>query len=1028
VWLLLIGCARASAEQLPARTYMTADGLLSNNVNRIVPDARGFIWFCTPEGLSRFDGYSFTNYTTDDGLPDRHVNDLLVTRGGDYWLATEGGLVRFDPRGLRPHDRGPAAAARAPSGAGLGSAGPMFTVVRLGDEPKPNTVNVLFEDGAGTLWVGTDAGLFRSAGRAGQARFDPVALRQAGDAAGADSVVAVCADGRGALWAGTPAGLFRLLPDGRVEHYTKQQGLPINDIRALLKDRAGRVWAGTGGGGGLLLLDSDPAPGRSIVSRFYSRREGLPSDWVMSLYQSADGRVLAGTPYGLAQLVDDAVTGASAFRVYGEGQGLCGRDYYAVAEDRDGDLWAASRCGVTKLARYGFTRYTRADGLDSLSINSIFENRAGELFVSTNEKWRAVSRFGGERFVTVRPALPVPEAAYPGWGWKQTVLQDHLGVWWVPHGAGLYRFAPSVRFEQLGRAPASAVGVKRTGTEIFRLYEDTRGDVWIATTGNGTDLMRWERATQVWHDYTRAAGVSAQRIGTAFREDRAGNLWIATGGDDAALLRYRDGQIKAFTHADGVPQGWLKDLYLDHAGRLWIASNVAGLWRVDDPSAERPAFVAYTTADGLSSNNVLCVTEDSWGHIYAGTGRALDRLDPATGRIKHYTSADGLPNGRVEEAWRDRQGALWFGSTVGLARLLPEPERPSQPPLILITGLRVAGVSRPVSALGETDIPPLELAPDETQVSVDFLGLGASLGEELRYEYELEGAGGNWAQTAERTVNFANLAPGAYRLLVRAVNADGVDSPRPATVSLRIAAPVWRRWWFVALCALAAGGLMYLAHRYRIARLLAVANMRTRIATDLHDDIGSGLSRVAILSEVVKQQTGASAPQAEPLLTEIADSARVLVDSMRDIVWAIDPGHDDLASLLARVRQFASDVLEPRKISFDFPAPSEVQKIKLDADQRRHLHLIFKEAINNIARHADCTSVALGVRIVDNRLTAELQDDGRGFNISPEAAANGRGGHGLENMRRRVAQLDGQLKVESEPGRGTRLRLSVALK
>lgn len=1030
---MLLGCVPVIAEQLPARTYTTADGLLSNIVNRIVPDPRGFLWFCTLEGLSRFDGYSFTNYTTDDGLPDRQVNDLLVARNGNYWIATGGGLVRFNPKGLPASSNGLSASAarqkRAPSPIGWDNAGPMFVAYQLSDDPKAKSVNVLFEDNAGALWVGTNGGLFRLEEQSGQPRFELIELQPTVDTSSKINITAICEDMAGALWFGTGVGLFCLLSDGRVVHYTRQQGLPLDDIRSLLADRSGRVWAGTAsGGGGLSLLRTDASESQSVVARFYSKTDGLPADWVMSLYQSTDGRVWAATPYGLAQLLERYAGDASTFRVYGEQQGLCGRDYYSITEDRDGNLWAATRCGVTKIARSGFTRYTERDGLDSLSINSIFENQAGELFVTTNEKWRSINRFDGERFNSVRPKLPVPDAAYSGWGWMQTILQDHTGIWWIPHGAGLYRSQPSVRFEQLSQVAASPIEIKRTGVEIFRIYEDTRGDIWIATTGNGADLLRWERARGVWHDYTREVGISPERLVTAFREDRAGNLWIGTGGDQSALLRYKDEQFTVFTHADGAPEGWLKDLYLDHAGRLWIASNFAGLWRIDDPEAVRPGFVVYTTAQGLSSNNVLCVTEDNWGRIYAGTGRALDQLNPATGQIKHYTSADGLPDGRVEEAYRDREGALWFGTTVGLARLIPKPERERQPPVIVITGLRVAGVARPVSVLGETNIPQLDLAPTETQVSVDFLGLGASLGEELRYEYKLEGASSDWTQATERTVNFANLSPGTYRLLVRAVNADGIYSEQPATVSIRIAAPIWRRWWFVALIALAVIGLAYVVYRYRVARLLAVANMRTRIATDLHDDIGSGLSRVAILSEVVKQQTSRSAPQSEPLLTEIADSARVLVDSMRDIVWAIDPGHDDLASLIYRVRQFASDVLEPRKIKFGFPAPTELEKIKLDPDERRHLYLIFKEAINNIARHAGCSSVELRIQILNNRLAAEIRDDGRGFVMPQPGATNGRGGHGLENMRQRVASLDGRLNIESEPGSGTCLRLSVPLK
>ena len=295
----------------------------------------------------------------------------------------------------------------------------------------------------------------------------------------------------------------------------------------------------------------------------------------------------------------------------------------------------------------------------------------------------------------------------------------------------------------------------------------------------------------------------------------------------------------------------------------------------------------------------------------------------------------------------------------------------------------------------------------------------------------MEGADQGWsAATTERTVNYANLSPGRYRFTVRAVSADGGISPTPANFSFTILAPIWLRWWFITLVALALLLAAYALYRYRVARLLEVANMRTRIATDLHDDIGSGLSRVAILSEVVKQQIGGSAQQSAPLLTEIAESARVLVASMRDIVWAIDPRRDDLGNVAARVRGFASDVLEPQKIRLEFQVPSELEKIKLDPEQRRHLFLIFKEAINNIARHADCRSVSLGMTVSHNHLTATICDDGCGLTKMhpPEAPPNGHVGHGLENMRSRAEELGGRFNVDSSPDGGTKLTLTFPLK
>ena len=220
-------------------------------------------------------------------------------------------------------------------------------------------------------------------------------------------------------------------------------------------------------------------------------------------------------------------------------------------------------------------------------------------------------------------------------------------------------------------------------------------------------------------------------------------------------------------------------------------------------------------------------------------------------------------------------------------------------------------------------------------------------------------------------------------------------------------------------------------YRYRVAQLLRVERVRTRIATDLHDDIGASLSRVAILSEVVKLQTDGTDSQSAPLLTEIAESARGLMDSMSDIVWSIDPRRDDLHNVVVRVRQFASDVLEARGIEWDFSVAPEVEKLKLDPEQRRHLYLIFKEGINNVVRHAEGVStVALSIRMAGGQLVGEIKDDGQGFEPKPSAErqSNGRGGNGLPNMRERAEQLGGRLEIESSPGAGTRLMLRMPLK
>ena len=185
---------------------------------------------------------------------------------------------------------------------------------------------------------------------------------------------------------------------------------------------------------------------------------------------------------------------------------------------------------------------------------------------------------------------------------------------------------------------------------------------------------------------------------------------------------------------------------------------------------------------------------------------------------------------------------------------------------------------------------------------------------------------------------------------------------------------------------------------------------------------------MAILSEVVKQQTALSDHRSASMLTEIADSARGLVDSMSDIVWSIDPRKDDLNNVVMRVRAFASEVLEARGVDWKLDAPSDLASIKLSPDQRRHIYLIFKEAINNIARHSRCANANLKLSFIHGELSAEIEDDGLGLARLSAEAGSGLGGNGLRNMDARATELGGELAFDSSAAGGTRLKLAVPLK
>lgn len=1044
--LLLIVCLTARAERLPLKTYSVADGLAHNEINKIVRDSRGFLWFCTADGLSRFDGYTFTNFGTDQGLPHANVTDLLETRSGEYWVATYGGIVRFNPKGAPVN--------RVVYDGEAGAIAPMFIVIVPEDQDRrARAITVLLEDRNGTIWCGTQKGLSKL-----ERTNDRIALRSVdigipNEYPEQGLISDLLEDRHGSLWIAAPSGLYRRWPDGSSARYTRHDGLPAEYLQDLLEDDQGRLWVTTLLGGFFrLVTDATKTP--PVVALTYTQRDGLLTNWVSQLFETADRRFWVATNKGLVEFFPNGDEQGRRFRSYTERNGLSYHGITALNEDLGGNLWlGTSTQGAMKLARNGFVTYDEQDAL--FDVNAIFADRAGSVCfkgnVLGNERTSVFEgakldlldpnpaifhqRFGcfdGRRFNWFKPKAPF----YFGWVMEGVTLQARNGEWWVGSGLGLYRFPASDNFAQIKTASPLAVYTAKDGLaapQVFRLFEDSRNNVWISTTSSSTNgLARWERSSESMRDLGNSPGLPSLKdnLPRSFGEDRAGNVWI---GFNNGLARYARDSFQFFTATDGLPPGAIMNIYLDHAGRLWLASARSGLIRIDDPGGEKPSFVSYATAQGLSSNNTEVITEDADGHLYVGGGHGLDRLDPATGRVKHFTTADGLAPGLFRAAFRDHNGVLWFGMTRGLSRYVPAPDVPAAPPPVLITGLRVAGSLRLVSALGEKEMALPDLPASDNQLQLDFVGLSFLPGEVLRYQYKLEGADADWSAPSEqRRVNYANLAPGRYRFLVRAATSDGTFSAVPASVTFRILRPVWQRWWFIALIVLTMGLIFYALYRYRISRILEFANMRTRIATDLHDDIGSGLSRMAILSEVAKLQVGdTAAKQSVPMLTEIAESARDLVGSMRDIVWSIDPRRDDLSNVVFRVRQFASDLLEPQRIKLDFQAPPDLEKIKLNPEQRRHLFLIFKEAINNIALHAECSSVTLSISVSHSRLIVEIRDDGRGFSdvAATEAPTDGRaGGHGLENMQSRAAQLGGHLSVDSSPGHGTCLKLMVPIR
>ena len=1042
--VIAVAASRAQARELPIRSFTTADGLADNRINRIVLDSHGLLWICTNSGLSRFDGSQFQSFGASEGLPYPVINDLLETPEGDFWLASNGGgLFRLR---LNTPDR-------------------KYEVYRVDRQPTSNRVNRLFRSSDGAIWAGTDGGLFRmTIGRDGAPVISRVRLQLRGRPDEMVQVWAFAEDRLGTLWVGTRFGLVRLLRNGAIVAYPLREELETDHVYALLYTRDDdALWIGHQTGLAVL-KPPEPAPsdeksrsGEALedatLLRASAAGPALQHGAAFDPRALRDAAYFTSLPSDRTQTVSDLLRSQSGtIRIVASGSVLefsAGRfvvlddaRLHAITyagEDRDGNLWLSNRAaGVLRVARHGFITFREADGLGQ-AIGGVFEDRSGEL-IAFSQDWR-ISRFDGDRFVTVRANLP-ELARRGGWGVTLKVLEDHRGDWWFATGAGLFRFSDVRRIEDLAtsrpRQYTTRDGLAQNN--INRLFEDFRGDIWIGSLIPGRDVLtRWDRAADRFDRYSDADGLRAFNAPSGFYESPGHVLFVTL--RDGGIARYDGKHFRLLTEADGVPAGSIGGTMTDHDGRFWCWS-APGVYRVDDMTASHLQPVVIATPRDTQSGTIGGLVEDDAGRVYVATARGVARIDntlsvpdsvsPHIASL--YTTSDGLAGTEVDGAYADHAGRLWFSTTQGLSYYDPEERGRVLAPRVRIGGLRIAGVEQTVWLGGQDSLAGPDLAPGRGELEIAYFGISYAPGAALSYEHRLVGGGGDWSgPTPVRSVMFANLAPGDYTFEVRAVSATGDRSPQPARASFRVLPPVWRRGWFIALAALAAAGGVASIERARAARrseinrareerLAELEQVRRRIAADLHDEIGSSLTQISILSEVARQQGADKLPELSHPLSLIATSSRELVDAMSDIVWAINPAKDHLSDLTQRMRRLAADAFSATGTTFHLDLPSPDREIAMGANVRREIFLIFKEAVNNIVKHAACSEVVVKMAVDGAALRLELRDNGRGFD--PHAPTDG---HGLASLRNRARALGASLAIVSAPAAGTSIALDLPI-
>jgi ligand-binding sensor domain-containing protein/signal transduction histidine kinase len=975
------------------QSWQTDTGLPQNTVHAIVQGRDGSMWVATEGGLVRFDGVEFRAYTRANtpALPSDLIDDLMEDRDGVLWISTSGGLARMRGGSVEAlgMDKGiPATQVWRTFQDGRGvvwvlTAAGLFRIedgkaTRVGLEQGLTEDSKMVAGPDGSLWLGTAAGLMRA-----QADGKFLAVGAAGE------VLALVIDGRGTAWAGMRSGLEACSATG-----CRGVALPgAGGVRALVADRSGRMWIGTEAG---LFVDDGDKDADQV--RPFAQSVGR----VDFLFCDRQGMVWAGTAHGLTRIAPDG-TGPADSRSSSD-------VFLSAAEDREGDLWLGTESGGLAVLRdRKFSTLTAEDGLTDEYVLSLVQAPNGHVGVGTKGGGLDVFRDGKFHALTTAQGLSSNVVL--------TVAAAANGDVWVgtPDGLDL------IREGDVARAFTTADGL--ADDFVRSLLVGSQGELWIGTRRG---LSRYENGK--FTTWTALDGLGSDLIG-AMVEDRDGSLWIGTLG---GLSRFHDGRFTNLTTKDGLSSNVVTALYEDRDATLWIGTNDGGLnrWRngriVSLGSAQMPARVIGILEDGsgylwISSNTgIYRVSRDGLNRMADG-GRAAEviRFGVADGMRISECSSGGHP-----AAIRLSDGELWFATLKGIARVDPEHMPVNRvAPKVAIEQVKVDDAA-------QASVEELKVAPGHSHYEFDYAGLSFVAPLKVAYRYQLEGFDRAWVDAGtRRAAYYTNLPHGHYTFRVVARNNDGVWSEAAATAELTIEPHYYQTLWFRLLVLAAIAGLAYGAWRRRLLHVerefQAVLGERTRIAREIHDTLAQGFVAVSVHLELVAQLMRSSVDAAREQLENAQGLVRSSLEDARTSIWELRSQGTEREDLATRLLRTAEEVTGRAKSKARVQMHVTGTNHPLDPNVERELTRIAREAVANAVRHGDAENIVLRLEFEGSMFGMEIRDDGRGFAGTPP---DGTTGHfGLTGIRERASAIGATLAVESSPGTGTAVRLTLGL-
>lgn len=550
------------------------------------------------------------------------------------------------------------------------------------------------------------------------------------------------------------------------------------------------------------------------------------------------------------------------------------------------------------------------------------------------------------------------------------------------------------------------------GQAVRYIAPGTNGQMWFGAD-NGKVFRKTENGFDKIADLKST--ISCIRMG------RQNNIWIGTRGSGVFELDSRTGEIRRNYLSDK------KGLSSSRISDIEIISNsmiaIAGYSGLDILSTSNNQIVQYNVSNGLPQNMVNSLVTDNDGMLWMSTIAGVCRFDPRSKEFRSFDKRSGLVSidNSLNRGIKLDDGKIAFCGDRNILVFDPSKfNETSTPKKLHITDFKLFDSFLPVDSLLQNGGVTLEHW--QNFFTISYSSLSYNDRENLKYYYRLEGSGNSWIRSeSQLATTFASLPPKKYVFMIRSENRDGKFSDI-TRLPITIRPAFYQTWWFLTAIAVLAVGGIYLFHRYRLQRLLEVHRLREKVARDLHDDVGSTLTSINILSEVAKKDLQEDQTIVQNYLDRIGKNSSQMMQAMDDIVWSIKPDNDQLHKIVARMREHASSVLDPLQIQYSFEADESKRTIKLDMEQRRNLFLIFKETLNNISKYAEATQVHITIQGEASTIDLMVKDNGKGFDTSETQSGNG-----LLNMAQRSQVLGGQLMISSTLGIGTTVQLKLHL-